>query len=479
MIGSALAGSATWKTIPIDNNWNNPLNWIPETVPMSEGDVATFGVSTITDITTSTFLVVSSIVFEADASAFTITPAIDNLEIHAPGIVNNSGTLQTFVCIVNDDGTSRAIPFVGATAAANTMFITQARRTNFGDGGDVEFDQHPASASMATIINEGGETDGSIGGHTLFFGRAMAGEATIIANGGTVSGAGGGQIEFIGPTAAASNSILIANGGSNGGGGGEISFYDNCTGDNARVELFGNGTLTLISTGVMGLSIGSLEGEGIVNLSAFSLSVGANSLSTTFSGVIQDDNFGPGSLTKIGTGVLTLSGANTYRKSTDVNAGTLVLTNTTGSGAGTGPLRINAGTLGGSGIITGTVTIGTGSGAGAFLAPATGANKKVTLTIQSSLTFNSDATYTYTFKAKRNKARADLVIANGVTINSGASFQSQRPNPGQLATRPDSDRDQQHEREPDQRRLQQPAGGRNCHCQRQQPPSHLPRRRWK
>ena len=37
------------------------------------------------------------------------------------------------------------------------------------------------------------------------------------------------------------------------------------------------------------------------------------------------------------------------------------------------------------------------------------------------LIFNSDATYTYTFKAKKNKARTDLVSANGVTIN-GASF---------------------------------------------------------
>src|SRR6266404_7060791 len=47
-----------------------------------------------------------------------------------------------------------------------------------------------------------------------------------------------------------------------------------------------------------------------------------------------------------------------------------------------------------------------------------GGNKQlITLAIQSSLTFNSDATYTYTFKAKKNKARTDLIVANGVTIN--------------------------------------------------------------
>ena len=80
-------------------------------------------------------------------------------------------------------------------------------------------------------------------------------------------------------------------------------------------------------------------------------------------------------------------------------------------------MQVNTGTLGGSGIIAGAVTIGTGSGTGAFLAPAAGTAKQSTLTIQSALTFNSDATYTYGFKAKKNKARTDLVIANGVTIN--------------------------------------------------------------
>jgi len=42
--------------------------------------------------------------------------------------------------------------------------------------------------------------------------------------------------------------------------------------------------------------------------------------------------------------------------------------------------------------------------------------------MQSSLTFNSDATYTCTFRAKRNRARTDKVIANGVTINRGATI---------------------------------------------------------
>ena len=127
-------------------------------------------------------------------------------------------------------------------------------------------------------------------------------------------------------------------------------------------------------------------------------------------------------MTKIGTGTLTLTGANLYTAGTTVSAGTLVVSNRSGFGTGTGAVSVNAGTVGGSGMISGALTVGTGSGAGAFLAPAHGTKRQAILTIQSGFTFNSDATYTYTFKAKGNKAKTDKVIANGVTINSGATF---------------------------------------------------------
>jgi hypothetical protein len=81
-------------------------------------------------------------------------------------------------------------------------------------------------------------------------------------------------------------------------------------------------------------------------------------------------------------------------------------------------VSVNAGTLGGKGIISGAVALN----AGALLAPAHGTKAQSTLTIQSPITFNAGSTYTYTFKAKANKAKTDKVIAKGVTINSGASF---------------------------------------------------------
>jgi autotransporter-associated beta strand protein len=174
------------------------------------------------------------------------------------------------------------------------------------------------------------------------------------------------------------------------------------------------------------VSFSNLPDGAIVNVNG---NIGGNPLSTTFSGLLQpgtpSGGSGSGALTKAGNGTLTLSGASVYTAGTTVSAGTLVVANPSGSATGTGAVSVTAGTLGGSGIIAGSVTIGTGSGAGAFLAPAHGGKKQLTLTIQSSLTFNSDSTYTYSFKAKRNKSKTDKVIANGVTINSGASGTAQ------------------------------------------------------
>jgi hypothetical protein len=85
---------------------------------------------------------------------------------------------------------------------------------------------------------------------------------------------------------------------------------------------------------------------------------------------------------------------------------------------------VNAGTLGGSGTVAGEVTVGTGNGAGAVVAPATGSNVPATFTIQSALTLQADANYVCTAQARGQRARADKVVAEGVTIN-GATFSFQ------------------------------------------------------
>jgi autotransporter-associated beta strand protein len=205
-----------------------------------------------------------------------------------------------------------------------------------------------------------------------------------------------------------------------------VTFEKASTGGTATITLNGNAKLDITPHNPPGVTIGSLAGAGSILLGGNTLTIGSNNQSTTFSGVTQ----GTGGMSKTGTGTLTLSGANSYSGGTTVSAGVLNVSNTTGSGTGTGPVNVNTGTLAGSGIIAGVTTIG--SGTGAFLAPAAGGKKQLTLTIQSALTFNSDATYTCTFKAKKNKAKTDKVVANGVTINGGASVNLRGQTQGSL-----------------------------------------------
>jgi autotransporter-associated beta strand protein len=227
-----------------------------------------------------------------------------------------------------------------------------------------------------------------------FWNQATAGHATIVANGSVASGATGGRIEF----------------------------FNNSKGGTARMAVFGNASIEMNAHRTPGLTIGSIEGSGIVSLGGNNLTVGSNKLSTTFSGIISGGS--TGSLTKIGSGKLVLRHQNNYPGGTTINGGKLMVNNEGGSATGSGPVYVNHGTLGGKGIIAGAVTVGTGSGSGAILAPGyvhgLGSGSPGTLTIQSPLTFNADATYDVDVNS--SNATADEVVANGVTINSGAQF---------------------------------------------------------
>jgi len=477
---SSFAGSATWKANAANGEWFSANNWVQGTIPNAPGDTATFASSNRTSIDIPFDVAINGIVFNPGASAFTIAsnPTVAPvINISGVGITNNSGIVQNFVVNAGaaqisfsnsaTAGSSTAytsfgtITFGGSSTAGNATFTNNAF-LNFANtatagnatfnnnsvlifdntstaangtfnngtlntsGGFIQFGVVSSDAPTAGngIFNNLGSPSNTVGGGFVVIHFGTAGDATFINDGATARGGIAGETLFQ-DTGDAGNAILIANGGVGGGDGGSIQFATASTGGTARVEVFGNGKLDISGRNAPGITTGSIEGSGLVFLGGVNLTVGTNNLSTTFSGVIQNGGASGGtggSLTKVGTGTLTLSGANTYTGGTIVNAGALLVSNTTGSGTGTGAVNVNAGTLGGSGVITGAVNIGTGHGAGATLAPAGGTRKQATLTSQSALNFNADAAYTYTFKAKGNKARTDKVVALGVTINSGATF---------------------------------------------------------
>jgi autotransporter-associated beta strand protein len=325
--------------------------------------------------------------------------------INNPGSVSGAAAGDTLIQTQGDLGTS--------------TFINNAATVPGAEGGWTEFDYGITSGTR--FIANGASLAGCQGGQVYAFGAGYGtgeGLATYTANGGNGSNAEGGLIDVLFVPANA-QTIVRANGGTNGGLGGTILIEDSADIPLPQFQVFGNGVLDLTNVTDPTMPIGSLAGNGKVLLAGHSLSIGNNNLSTTFSGVIQES----GGLTKAGTGTLTLTGGNTYTGATSVTAGTLRVTNQSGSATGTGPVKATAGTLGGSGIIAGKVTIGDGSATPAFVEPSVGANTVAQLTIQRLLTFKADGTYIY--KLNTNNARADQVIAKGVTIESGAQFNFQ------------------------------------------------------
>jgi uncharacterized delta-60 repeat protein len=121
-------------------------------------------------------------------------------------------------------------------------------------------------------------------------------------------------------------------------------------------------------------TLGSLSGSA--NYVLGSLTVGSSNTSTTYSGVLS----GTGGLTKVGTGALTLSGANTYTGATTVSAGTLTVNGSLA--AGTTVTVASGATLNGTGTINGNVVLQSGATLGA------GLTINGTLTVSSSVAFN-------------------------------------------------------------------------------------------
>ena len=458
----AFAGSATWNLNPTNGDWNTAANWTPSTVPNGAADTATFDTTNKNVVALSSDVEVSSIVFNPGASSYTInaggTISATALTLSGQGIVNNSGVLQNIFNAnlpANNQsfhgtlftGTSKAglmimftnqnsdvvgsfgTRFDDKSSADHAIFTNEGdARDAMGTSGFLEFFDR-STGGYATVTNEPGFHHG---GTTVFGDSSSAGNSTITCNGGIAGAPVGGLVSLDG-TATFGSATLIANAGRPAGG--LIMF--NALGQTgaARVEVFGNGTLD-VSYGVPQPSIGSLEGDGLVHLGNHNLQVGYNSLSTTFSGVIADGGLVHavnGSLTKVGATQLTLTNANTYTGGTAINGGTLLVGNTKGSGLGSGTVKVFDGTLGGNGIVSGSVIVGTGTGPGAFLAPAGGGKAPATFTISNALTLNADATYICSAKAPSSQLQVDQIVANGVTI-SGATFSFHPKISGMLQT---------------------------------------------
>lgn len=178
-------------------------------------------------------------------------------------------------------------------------------------------------------------------------------------------------------------------------------------------------------------TVGSIAGAGTYNINGYVFTVGGDNSTTSFSGNITGTN---GQLVKNGTGVLTLSGSNTYTGNTTINAGTIVFqtksaaststitttgTGGIGLGVGAGPndwtvsdivTLFNAGTVGSLTVsATANIAVDTSSG-NVTISDALSSSRTLLKVGANTLTLSGGSSYT-----------GSTVILNGTIATSGAN----------------------------------------------------------
>jgi uncharacterized protein with beta-barrel porin domain len=316
-------------------------------------------------------------------------------------ITNNSGGGTNF----QDQSTAGSATIINSTAGTTTFGVpivgtdtANAGNANITNliGGTTEF-LAATSAANATIVNNG----------FLGFGDSGAGNSTATAGNAVITN---NSITTFNANTTAGNSTITTNSG------GTVYFKDSSTGGGARFITNAGGNFDMSGLSTSGMTAGSIEGAGHFVLGAKNLTVGSNNQSTTVSGFISDTGgIGGGvggSLTKVGTGTLTLSGGTeTYTGATTVNGGTLIVD---GSILASSLTTVNAGgTLSGSGIVGNTAITG------GTLAPGSTVSAFGPLTVTGNL--SSTAASTYMIQVNSTSAGRTNVSGtatlNGATVN--------------------------------------------------------------
>ena len=287
---------------------------------------------------------------------------------------NGSARSLANAIAINGEGAVR----IGSTTTGYTGAFTFSGAVSLGAG------NHPIDAAQditfSNTISDGGATPGGIvkqGAYTL-----------------TLSGAN----TYTGDTVHA-------------GGSGTLLLKNQLALQNSTLNYTGAATLTFDSTvAANAFTFGGLKGSSNIALqnsaaTAIALTVGGNNATTTYSGALSAG----GSLTKAGSGMLTLIGNNTYTGATSVNGGTLAV-----NGSLTSAITVASGaTLQGTGSATGgLITSGTVAPGNSIESLGVGA-----------VTFNATSTLAYELdsSATLGGTSGDLLYSSGsLSIASGA-----------------------------------------------------------
>lgn len=394
------AWAQTWSGAT-DNNWTTPTNWVGGLIPPN-----VFTTTVVFDATGVSHTPVADFPWLLNRLELSGLPpyalsgfqlgfdgAGPLISVTGPGhsIANPLGFFSTVTVNHTDDvilsgsiggaggltknGASR-LTLTGSNLPAGTLTISSGT-VQLGDG-------TTGPAAAFDIVNNGAlETDLPVG---MFVNGAVTGSGTVTVNGGIL-----GQL---GPDFTHAGATTVNLGGQ----------LDASVNNNALLTIATGG---IFNTG--GSTVGSLEGDGQLDINAGTFTVGGDDTSTTYTGGI----LGPGGLTKVGTGQLTLAGSSMTSGTITITSGTLTLG--------------NGGALSGIGDIVNNATLETNAFAVSVNGTFSGTG---TLTILGGLVAQFGPGFTYTGATSINAGGqldasldnlALLTIAFGGTMNTGGS----------------------------------------------------------
>jgi autotransporter-associated beta strand protein len=390
-----------WTGAGPDANWSDPLNWSAGTAPVA-GDILIFGAGASQTTTTN------------DLAAGT---SFDSIRFTGSGytINGNDVTLTNSLDATSATGNNT---FNLNTTLAGAAFYAGSSSTNLTDGGNINTAGYtlqvgggPGTVTLNGVVSgSGGVSDINTANLVLAGSNTYSGTTTL----------GGGAVLQLASNSALGTGTFAITGGTLKASGGAVS-ESNAATLAGNVTIGGSNALTL--TGAI-----TLTGPATLNVT--------NTATTTLSGTIGQSG-GTYGLTKTGTGLLVLSGSNTYGGNTTLSAGTLALGSN--SAVGTGTLVLTGGTLQASGgavsLVNALSLAGNVTFAGTSNLTFTGAT---TLTSSHTLTINNTTTFSggigETVASVLTKAGTGVLILSapdtysGGTILSGGTLQLGDPN---------------------------------------------------
>lgn len=353
----AVTATYTWDGGGADNNVTTAQNWVGDVLPAANSDIIWAGTTRLS-VNVDIGGPARTWTFDNTAGAFVISGAAFSL---SNGLTNNSTATQTI-----NNAITLTLAQTWTAANGNLVF-----GGNIANGGFLLTIGGGSNTSVNGVISgTGGLTKTGAGTLTLSGANSYTGATTVSAGVLNIQNSTGLGTAAIGTTVTSGAALQLQGGVTVGN---ETLTLDGTgiSNDGALRNISGNnswaGTITINSTTRINSDSGTLtldvaSGNAITGSNDNLQFGGAGNV--TINDVIAT---GTGTLSKDGTGTLTLNAANTYTGTTTVSAGVLNVQNATGLGTIAGGTTVsNGATL----QLQGGITIGSealnirGTGAG-------------------------------------------------------------------------------------------------------------------